>query len=84
MGNRDRSSWQVIRDRVSAQRLRRLELALGMVLGIESFIALRDIYGADPGEIREVWRWVCKAMVRSALNQKRLATRGNNTTRRAP
>jgi len=55
-----------------------------MVLGIESFIALRDIYGADPGEIREVWRWVCKAMVRSALNQKRLATRGNNTTRRAP
>ena len=63
-----------LRDRVSAQRLRRLELALGMVLGIESFIALRDIYGAEPGEIREVWRWVCKAMVRSALNQKRLAT----------
>ena len=33
-----------------------------MVLGIETYIALRDIYAAEPEEIREVWRWACKAM----------------------
>ncbi|TMC87342.1 MAG: hypothetical protein E6J12_13175 [Chloroflexi bacterium] len=56
-----------LRNRLSPRKLRRLELSLGMVLGIETYIALRDIYAAEPEEIREVWRWACKAMLRSSV-----------------
>jgi AcrR family transcriptional regulator len=49
--------------------LRQLELGLGMVLGIESYVVLSDIYEAKPEEIRETWRFACKAMVEAATSR---------------
>jgi AcrR family transcriptional regulator len=54
---------------LEAKALARLRAGIGMVLGIESFVALNDIYGLSPGEIGEVWRWACKAMVAQALEE---------------
>lgn len=47
--------------------LKQLELGLGMVLGIETYVALSDIYEAKPEEILETWRFACKAMVEAAI-----------------
>lgn len=55
--------------RLDADAFARLRAALGMVLGIESYVALNDIYGLGPAEIGEVWRWACKAMVVQALHE---------------
>jgi hypothetical protein len=37
-----------------------------MIMGIESYVALSDIYGVKPREAKEVWRWACKALLRAA------------------
>jgi AcrR family transcriptional regulator len=55
--------------RLSPRALARLRAALGMVLGIESYVVLNDIYSLSPAEISEIWRWACKAMVAQALEE---------------
>ena len=60
-----------LRARSSARELRRLELALAMIMGIESYVALSDIYGVKPREAKEVWRWACKALIRAAISETR-------------
>lgn len=55
-----------LRGRVPARELRRVELALAMIMGIESYVALSDIYGVKAREAKEVWRWACKALIRAA------------------
>lgn len=54
-----------LRGQASRRELRRLELALAMIMGIESYVALSDIYGVKPREAKEVWRWACKALIRA-------------------
>lgn len=56
-----------LQDDLDEPALRQLELGLGMVLGIESYVALSDIYDAKPEEILETWRFACKAMVEAAI-----------------
>ncbi len=60
-----------VRDKLDPDTLRRTEAALGMVLGIESVIALRDVFDLPPAEIEGVWRLACRAIVRAALEQGR-------------
>jgi AcrR family transcriptional regulator len=64
-----RAILEPLRGRASARRLRRLELALAMIMGIESYVALSDIYGVKPREAKEVWRWACKALIRAAESE---------------
>jgi AcrR family transcriptional regulator len=66
-----RAILEPLRARASARELRRLELALAMIMGIESYIALSDIYGVKPREAKEVWRWACKALIRAAAAEAR-------------
>src|ERR671915_791801 len=61
-----RAILEPLRGRASARELRRLELALAMIMGIESYVALSDIYGVKPREAKEAWRWACKALIRAA------------------
>ena len=61
-----RAILEPLRGRASARELRRLELALAMVMGIESYVALSDIYRVKPREAKDVWRWACKALIRAA------------------
>jgi AcrR family transcriptional regulator len=61
-----RAILEPLRGRASARELRRLELSLAMIMGIESYVALSDIYGVTPREAKEVWRWACKTLIRTA------------------
>jgi AcrR family transcriptional regulator len=63
------SILEPLRGRASARELRRLELALAMIMGIESYVALSDIYGVKPREAKEVWRWACKALIRAVESE---------------
>lgn len=56
-----------LHDDLEETALKQLELGLGMVLGIESYVALSDIYEAKPEEILETWRFASKAMVEAAI-----------------
>ena len=64
-----RAILKPLRGRASARELRRLELALAMIMGIESYVALSDIYSVKPREAKEVWRWACKALLRAATSE---------------
>ena len=64
-----RAILEPLRGRASAPELRRLELALAMIMGIESYVVLSDIYGVKPREAKEVWRWACKALIRAAASE---------------
>jgi AcrR family transcriptional regulator len=46
--------------------LERLNAALGMVIGTEALVVLRDIYGLDPDEARSLMRWAASALFRAA------------------
>ena len=67
-----------LRSRASARELRRLELALAMIIGIESYVALSDIYGAKPREAKEVWRWASKALIHATASETVGASRGGS------
>lgn len=46
--------------------LERLNAALGMVIGTEALVVLRDIYGLDPDEARSLMRWAASVLFRAA------------------
>ena len=46
--------------------LERLNAALGMVIGTEALVVLRDIYGLDPEEARSLMRWAAAVLFRAA------------------
>jgi AcrR family transcriptional regulator len=60
-----------VRDELDPDTLRRTEAALGMVMGIESVVALRDVFDVPPEQIEGVWRMACRAIVRAALDERR-------------
>ena len=47
----------------------RLLKALSLVYGIESYVVLRDIWGASYREVEVVARWMLEALIESALRR---------------
>lgn len=47
----------------------RLLKALSLVYGIESYVVLRDIWGASYREVEAVARWMLEALIESALSR---------------
>ncbi|HVW17740.1 MAG TPA: TetR family transcriptional regulator [Solirubrobacteraceae bacterium] len=58
-----------LRGQVPRARLRRLELALGVIMGPEALIALRDTMGAEPEEAAAVCRWMARALTAATLDE---------------
>jgi AcrR family transcriptional regulator len=56
-----------LRDRFSAEDLRRLVLAIRSAAGIEALVWLKDVAGLSGNEAVELMRWSAHAMLRSAL-----------------
>jgi AcrR family transcriptional regulator len=52
--------------------LERLNAALGMVIGTEALVVLRDIYGLDPDEARSLMRWAASVLFRAATEEWRV------------
>jgi AcrR family transcriptional regulator len=52
--------------------LERLNAALGMVIGTEALVVLRDIYGLDPDDARSLMRWAASVLFRAATEEWRV------------
>jgi AcrR family transcriptional regulator len=55
--------------------LRTLKLALGVILGTEALVALKDIMGIESEEAIEVCRWMARTLTASALAERQGSTR---------
>lgn len=55
-----------LRGKLSAEELERVNAVLGMVVGTEALVVLRDIYGLEPAEARSLMRWAASVLFRAA------------------
>jgi AcrR family transcriptional regulator len=55
-----------LRGTLRPRELERLNAALGMVIGTEALVVLRDIYGLDPDDARSLMRWAASVLFRAA------------------
>lgn len=56
-----------LRGRMGAEGFDRLRQALSLVFGTEAFVVLKDIWGLDGGQARDVAVWSAHALVRAAV-----------------
>jgi hypothetical protein len=62
--------------------MRRLKLALGVIIGPESLIALKDVMGADQQEVVDACRWMARSVAAAALNPPGQERRNTRARRR--
>jgi AcrR family transcriptional regulator len=58
-----------LKPRIGKRRFDRLVRALSVIYGIESYVVLRDIWGARDKEIESIARWIGDALVDTALRE---------------
>jgi hypothetical protein len=56
-----------LKPRLRKRGFDRLVRALSVVYGIEAYVVLRDIWGAQDREIQAIARWIADALVEAAL-----------------
>jgi AcrR family transcriptional regulator len=60
-----------LRTTIEAPEFDRLRQSLSLVFGTEAFVVLKDIWGLDGGQAREVALWSAHALVRTAVAEAR-------------
>jgi AcrR family transcriptional regulator len=68
-----------LEDQIPPAQMRRLKLALGVIIGPESLIALKDVMGADQQEAVDVCRWMARSVTAAALNPPTAEKRSRRT-----
>jgi AcrR family transcriptional regulator len=58
-----------VQGQVPKEQLRRLRLALGVVLGLEAVVALQDVMGIETAEAVEVCRWMARTLTEATLRE---------------
>lgn len=58
-----------LRGKLSDRELAQLNAGLGMVIGTEALVVLRDIYGLEPAEARSLMRWAASVLFRAATQE---------------
>jgi AcrR family transcriptional regulator len=80
-----RDALEPLRRDVSRQTFDRLTQSLSLVFGVEAIIVLKDIYGLEDEEVRDVALWAARAMVRAATAEAGVkpaeASKSNAATR---
>jgi AcrR family transcriptional regulator len=56
--------------KLDAEMLRRLAIAISVVIGVESRVVLRDIWNLDEDDAREMTAWMASALARAAVPQR--------------
>lgn len=60
-----------LRSELTSEQLGRLNAALGMVIGTEALVVLRDVYEMEPDEARALMRWAAAALLDAGLREIR-------------
>jgi AcrR family transcriptional regulator len=47
---------------------RRLSVSLSLLIGTESFLVLKDVWGLEGDDAKEIVRWACRALIDSATD----------------
>ena len=55
--------------------MRRLSVALSLVVGIEAHVVFRDIWGLDDDEARETSLWMARVLAEAAAEEVRRGKR---------
>lgn len=58
-----------LRKTLPRKQFQRLAMALSLTYGLESLIILKDLWGAEPGEVRDVAQWAARALVKAAVTE---------------
>jgi len=61
-----RDALEPLSKEVSRQTFDRLTQSLSLVFGVEAIIVLKDIYGMEDNEVRDVALWAARSLVRAA------------------
>jgi hypothetical protein len=75
---------------IGSAGFKRLIRALSLIYGIESYVVLKDIWGASNREVESIARWMADALIAAALSEARFKRHGrggikhNDGSRRAP
>ena len=56
------------RSTLSPAALRRLTIGLSLIVGAESLVVLRDIWGLEETEAKEVARWIARTLTQATVN----------------
>jgi AcrR family transcriptional regulator len=64
-----RDALAPVRQQVGSQAFDKLAQSLSLVFGVEAIIVLKDIYGLDDEQVREVALWAARALVRAAMDE---------------
>jgi AcrR family transcriptional regulator len=70
-----------LEDEMGARAYDRLLKALSVIYGIESYVVLKDIWGASDAEVAMISRWMADALVDAALRETKKSRRARS---RAP
>ena len=62
------------------KQFERLSQALSLIFGIEAFVVLKDIWGFDGKKTEDVALWMCRTLIRSAIEE---ANGAGSTTKRS-
>ncbi|MCS7002657.1 MAG: TetR/AcrR family transcriptional regulator, partial [Dehalococcoidia bacterium] len=65
-----------VRARLGEACYQRLLRALSVVYGTESYVVLKDIWGASDREVVDVARWMLDALIDAAIHEARGGRRG--------
>jgi AcrR family transcriptional regulator len=63
---------------LGAKRLDRLVKALSLVYGVESYVVLKDIWGASNAEVESIARWVVDSLLDAAMREVQPAHQAGN------
>jgi AcrR family transcriptional regulator len=69
------AAWP-LRESLGKRRFERLLRGLSVIYGIEVFVVLKDIWGANDREIGDIACWLARAMVDAALREAEAGRRG--------
>jgi AcrR family transcriptional regulator len=58
-----------LRSKLGEDRFQRLLRALSIIYGIEPYVVMKDIWGANDREIESLVRWVAEALVAASLRE---------------
>ena len=58
-----------LKRQLGARTYGKLIRALSMVYGIEPYVVLKDMWGANDSEVMALTRWVMEALISAALNE---------------